>query len=114
MSIDTALATAVVTDLEQAKEFYTRLLGRSLDLEPMPTLAQWDFSPAGGLQVVESAEHAGHAMVTLLVSDFDATIRDLRDRGITVGEIVDGVVSRLTQVSDPDGNVITLTEAPAG
>ncbi len=112
MSIEIALAAVAVSDLGEAKEFYTRLLGRPVDVEPMPTLAQWDFTPAGALQVVESPAHAGHCMATLLVSDLDATLDDLAAHGIEIGEVVTGVISRVTQVADPAGNVITLAEIP--
>lgn len=112
MSIDTPLAAIAVADLAEAKEFYTRLLGRPADIEPMPTLAQWDFAPAGALQVVEGTENPGKSMATLMVSDFDATLSELAERGIDIGDVIDGVISRVTQITDPAGNVITLAETP--
>lgn len=112
MSIEVPLAAVAVADLAEAKEFYARLLGRPADLEPMPTLAQWDFSPAGGLQVVEMPDNAGRSMVTLMVSDFDHTLADIADRAIPTSEVVSGVISRVTQISDPAGNVITVAEIP--
>ncbi len=93
--------------------FYPGRSAAGPGIEPMPTLAQWDFSPAGGLQVVEAAEHAGHAMVTLLVSESNATRADLASRGISASDVVEGVISKVTQVSDPAGNVITFAEIPA-
>ena len=71
MPITVSLAAVAVADLAVAKEFYGRLFGRPADLEPMPSLAQWDFPPSGGFQVVENAATAGASMATLLVSDFD-------------------------------------------
>lgn len=110
MPISAALAAVAVTDLDEAKEFYGRLFDRPADVEPMPTLAQWNLEPNGGVQVVEDAEHSGASMVTLLVSDLDGLLRDLSGRGIDPGEVIDGVISRVTQVRDPAGNTITLAE----
>lgn len=111
MSIDVPLAAVAVSDLAEAKDFYSRLLGRPADLEPMPTLAQWDFTPAGGLQVVEVSENVGRSMVTFMVSDFDDTMAAIADRGIGIGEVITGVISRVTQIQDPAGNTITLAES---
>lgn len=112
MSIEFPLAVVAVLDLAEAKEFYTRLLGRPADLEPMPTLAQWDFTPAGALQVVQSSENPGQSMVTLMVSDFDHTLAGLGEREVRVREVISGVISRVTQIEDPAGNTITLAEIP--
>jgi glyoxylase I family protein len=113
MDIDAALAAVAVSDLDAATTFYERLFGRAADLEPMPGLAQWDVEPRGGLQVVADTERSGASMVTLLVADFDATLTALREAGIPTGEVIDGVLSRVTQVQDPAGNVITFAETPA-
>lgn len=112
MSIEFPLAVVAVLDLAEAKEFYTRLFGRPADLEFMPTLAQWDFTPAGALQVVQSSENPGTSMVTLMVSDFDHTLAELGECEIRVGEVISGMISRVTQIDDPAGNTITLAEIP--
>jgi predicted enzyme related to lactoylglutathione lyase len=112
MSITVSLAAVAVDDLARAKEFYNRLFGRPADLEPMPTLAQWDFPPSGGFQVGENASAAGASMATLLVSDFDDFLVQLDRSGITTSDVTTGVVSRLVQTQDPAANVITIAEAP--
>ena len=112
MSIHAAYAAVAVHDLAAAKDFYARLLGRHADLEPMPSLAQWDVGPTGGLQVVELPDQAGTSMATLMLDDLDATLEALAARGITVGEVVTGRLSRLTSLTDPSGNTITLAEVP--
>jgi predicted enzyme related to lactoylglutathione lyase len=113
MPITVSLAAVAVTDLAPAKEFYSRLFGRPADLEPMPSLAQWDFPPSGGFQVVENAGTAGASMATLLVSDFDDFLARLHRSGLATGEVITGVLSRLTQIQDPAANVITIAEVPA-
>ena len=72
MPIRAALAAVAVADLDQAKDFYTTVFGRPADIEPMPTLTQWDIDGGGSLQVVESPDLSGSSMATLLVSDFDS------------------------------------------
>lgn len=113
MSIAVALSTVAVKDLSGAREFYSRLFGRGPDMEPMPTLAQWDIQNGGGVQVVEQSEGSGSSMVTLLATDFDGLLKELSEKRIERGEVIDGVISRVTQVSDPAGNIITFAEVPA-
>lgn len=112
MHIDSALAAVAVTDLDEARSFYQLVFGRPADQEPMPTLAQWDIETGGGVQVVADAERSGRSMVTLLVVDLDASLSALRNVGIAPGEVVDGVISRVTQLHDPAGNMITIAEIP--
>lgn len=107
----TALAVVAVSDLAKAKPFYSGLLGRGPDQEPMPTLAQWDFEHGGGVQVVEVPEKSGSSMVTFLVTDFDGFLKQVGVKGIQHGEVISGVISRVTQTQDPAGNVITFAEA---
>lgn len=109
MPISAALAVVAVDDLAEARAFYHRLFDRPADEEPMPTLAQWNLD-AGGVQVVDDAERSGSSMVTLLVSDLDEMLIRLGDQGVAVGDVVDGVISRITQTSDPAGNTITFAE----
>lgn len=113
MSITAALSTVAVKDLAEAREFYSNLFGRGPDMEPMPTLAQWDIENGGGVQVVEQSEGSGSSMVTLLIPDFDGFLEELSEKRIQHGEVIEGVISRVTQVSDPAGNIITFAEVPA-
>jgi glyoxylase I family protein len=61
--------------------------------------------------VVGDAEHAGSALLTLLVDDLAGWVLELEGRGLAAGEIdtIPGVVSR-TAIADPDGNSITVGE----
>lgn len=113
MVMTSALAAVAVSDLGNATSFYSTLFGRGPDLEPMPTLAQWDLEH-GGVQVVEMPEKSGSSMVTLMVTDFDDFVAQLDSRGIAHGEVVEGVISRVTQSKDPAGNVITFAETSTG
>lgn len=114
MALTTALSVVAVSDLARARGFYTNLFGRGPDLEPMPTLAQWDIENGGGVQVVEQPENSGSSLVTLIVTDFDGYLEELHENGVTHGEVIVGVISRVTQASDPAGNIITFAESTAG
>jgi catechol 2,3-dioxygenase-like lactoylglutathione lyase family enzyme len=57
-------------------------------------------------------EEAG-VLVTLLPSDFDALVRELEGRGVTLlgGVTTDGEGRRYTGFADPDGNLFEITGA---
>jgi predicted enzyme related to lactoylglutathione lyase len=42
------------------------------------------------------------------VEDLDAAIRELRDNGVTIGDVFDGPVCKQVSLADPEGNKITL------
>ncbi|MGB5953587.1 MAG: VOC family protein [Ornithinimicrobium sp.] len=110
MLIESTLAVMAVSDFAEAKRFYSRLFERGPDQEPMPGLAQWH-DTGGGVQVLDAPDNSGWSMVTFLVTDFDDFLKQLDTKGIKHGEIIDGVLSRLTQSHDPADNVITFAEA---
>ncbi|WP_406147931.1 VOC family protein [Streptomyces sp. NBC_01012] len=113
MAFTHVLAVAPVMAVQPAVEWYERLLGRPADARPMDGLADWHISPSGWLQVFESPEQAGGALVNLVVDDLDRALSDLTDRGITAGEIQPGSRGvRFSAVHDPDGNRVTLIENP--
>ncbi|MBQ0927364.1 VOC family protein [Saccharopolyspora endophytica] len=107
------LAVAPVSDIDVSAAWYERLLGRPADARPMDGLADWHVTSSGWVQVFQSPEHAGSTLLNLTVDDLDATIADLADRDITVGEVQSGAqIVRFAAVHDPDGNRITLVENP--
>ena len=102
MSLTTALSVVAVSDLDEAKEFYTNLFGRGPDLEPMPTLAQWDIENGGGVQVVEQPESSESSMVTLLVDGFDDFLQELHEKGVEHGEVALAEVTDATALLTTD------------
>lgn len=42
------------------------------------------------------------------VDDLDVAIRELRDKGVTVGDVFEGPVCKQASLADPEGNKITL------
>jgi predicted enzyme related to lactoylglutathione lyase len=107
--IDFVLAVVAVTDIEAGQAWYTALFGREPDNIPMPNLVEWQITDGGWVQVTEDPVRAGNGMLNLAVSDIEDGARELRERGLATGEIIDankGV--RLCPLTDPDHNAIQL------
>lgn len=108
--IYTAFLTA---DLAAAESWYTRLLGRGPDNRPMPSLVQWELFSGAGLALSTDKEIAGKGVAFLYVDDVAAERRRLKELGIALGDDITGDYSTLAQVSDPDGNLLTLATPPS-
>lgn len=107
-------ACARVRDFDAALTWYTTLMGRAPDDQPFPGMAQWRNMGAAGLQIWEEPEHAGHARMTIVVPDMAAELERLTAAGITMGDDIGGGFGVVRQVSDPEGNLVVLTEPPKG
>ena len=116
-SLDVAnvLAGVPVRDMTTAIDWFTRLLGRGPDARPMPGLADWDFANQQTLQLVLDTERAGGGVLTLHVPDI-AAARDLLARQDIHLRFDDTSSDKVTfgQLTDPDGNSITLIEPLPG
>ena len=113
MTID-LFAGIPVRDYAAAVLWYERLLGGPPSFLPNDREAVWELADHRYLYVDVRPEHAGHAMHTLFVSDFDARISQILERGLEPVEretYPDGV--RKTTFRDPDGNEIGFGGAPA-
>src|SRR3954468_3406154 len=101
-----------VADFEAARAWYERLFGRPADVVPHETEVMWQVAEAGWGYVGAAPERAGRALLTLMVDALDARLAGLSALGLGPGppEPVGG--GRKAQVSDPDGNRISLAEAP--
>jgi glyoxylase I family protein len=109
MAIDHVLAVVPVADIDTARDWYERLLGRTPDNHPMEGLAEWRVTDTGWLQVWEDPDRAGTALLNFAVDDLAVHLDDLASRGLSPGEVQTvnkGV--QLTAVTDPDGNTITF------
>ena len=112
MEID-LFAGIPVKDYAAALAWYERLLGSPPAFLPDDTEAVWELAEHRYLYIDVRPEHAGHAMVTLLVDEFDTRIAQIAGRGIepTTQEVYDNGV-RKTTFHDPDGNEIGFGGAP--
>lgn len=110
MSIDNALASVAVRDLDAAAAWYARLLGTE-GRRPMPEVAEWTFPRGGGLQVYKGADRAGNCSFTLAVSDLDEQVAKLVAMQVDVGNQTATTRVRTVMVRDPDGNSIAIAQA---
>lgn len=113
MAVD-LFAGIPVGDYERALGWYERLLGTGPSFLPNATEAVWELAEHRFVFIEVRPEHAGHAMHTLFVDDFDARVRSIADRGIEPAEresYANGV--RKATYRDPDGNEIGFGGSPA-
>lgn len=115
----------IVDDVPAAIEFYTGLLGFTLDMHPAPPFAMLS---RGDLRLALSQPSArgggGQAMpdgtvptpggwnrFAIVVDDLDASVDQLRAAGAHFrNDIVNGVGGRQILVDDPSGNPVELFE----
>jgi uncharacterized protein YndB with AHSA1/START domain len=103
------LAAVAVADRPAAMPFYEKLFGRTADVVPMPSDAEWNAGETT-LQVVEAPDRAGRSMVTLITGDLDGWLAALRERGISTGPVREASVGPIAQLEDQDGNLLTLVQ----
>jgi predicted enzyme related to lactoylglutathione lyase len=109
MRIEHVLAVAPVSDLAAATDWYARLFDRAPDNTPMDTLVEWRITDTGWLQVFRTEDSPGTASVNLAVADLDATLAELRGRGLEPAEPIAATKGvRLSALTDPAGNTVTL------
>ena len=112
MAID-LFAGISVNDYAAALAWYERLLGAPPTFFASDTEAVWELAEHRSLYIEQRPEHAGHAMLTLFVDDFDARVAQIADRGLepTTREVYGNGV-RKAIYRDPDGNEIGFGGAP--
>jgi hypothetical protein len=71
MPIDKVFAHISCSDLEQSIPWYTKLFDRAPDASPMPGLAEWHQNQQAAFQLFQDPPNAGHATVTLGVSNLE-------------------------------------------
>jgi len=113
MHLQKVYASLLTANLAAAESWYTKLLGRGPDHQPMDTLLHWELFEQGGLMLSSSDEIAAKGVVFLYVEDVAAERRRLKGLGIELGDDIEGDYSTLAQVRDPDGNLITLASPPS-
>jgi predicted enzyme related to lactoylglutathione lyase len=109
MSVQNALASVAVKDLDAAASWYEQLLEMPAT-RPMPEVAEWHFDGGGRLQVYLLPERAGSCSATLTVDDVDAQAARLRTLNISSGKRLDSDSVRVIMIKDPDGNSIAMAQ----
>jgi predicted enzyme related to lactoylglutathione lyase len=103
-----------VRDYTAAVAWYERLLGSAPSFLPNDTEAVWELAEHRFVFIEVRPEHAGHAMHTIFVGDFDVRLSQIAKRGLEPAEreTYDNGV-RKAIFRDPDGNEIGLGGGPA-
>jgi len=111
MDVTYVFAGMVVRNRDQAADWYERLLGRPPDFLPNPIEAVWQVAATGSIYLLANPDHAGHSVMTLVVDDLEATLKEIAERGIAAGAIeeVEGA-GRKSTMTDPDGNALQIVE----
>ncbi len=114
MAVD-LFAGLPVADYERAVGWYERLLGSGPSFLPNDTEAVWEIAEHRFFYIDVRPEHAGHAMHTVFLDDFDERVQQIADRGIEPAqrETYENGVRKWTY-RDPDGNEIGFGGAPVG
>lgn len=113
MTID-LFAGMPVRDYGLAAAWYERLLGAPPSFVPNDAEAVWELADHQYVFIEVRPEHAGHAMHTVFVGDFDDRISQIAERGLEPAQretYANGV--RKATFRDPDGNEIGFGGAPA-
>jgi predicted enzyme related to lactoylglutathione lyase len=102
-----------VRDYAAALAWYERLLGSSPTFVASDTEAVWELAEHRSVVIEQRPEHAGHALHTIFVDDFDALVAQIADRGLEPAkrETYSNGVRKATY-RDPDGNEIGFGGAP--
>jgi catechol 2,3-dioxygenase-like lactoylglutathione lyase family enzyme len=113
------LLSLPVRDQDRARDFYVEVLGFELVREmPMGPDARWvQVRPPGAATSItlvtwfDSMPAGSSAGLVLEVDDLDATITELRSRGLDLpSEIAEEPWGRFVTCSDPDGNGLILQQ----
>jgi hypothetical protein len=94
-----------------ARSWYSRVIGRGPDLEPIDGVAEWQITATAWLQLVEEPQRAGKTAVRIGVDDLGVQIAELHQAGVATGEpvVIAGMV-KVIDVADPDGNEVSFVE----
>jgi hypothetical protein len=106
------IAAVVATrDYTAARSWYSRLIGREPDIEPIDRVAEWQITATAWLQLAEDAARAGKSAVRIGVDDVAAQTAELTELGIATGDLVEiaGMV-KVIDIVDPDGNEVSFVE----
>lgn len=110
MSIENALASVAVRNLDAAVAWYETLLAMPAS-RPMPEVAEWRFPRGGGLQVYRLPERAGSGSFTLAVRDMGEQLLHLESLHIDTSNKTSSDKVKTVMITDPDGNHIAFAEA---
>jgi len=109
-----AFTMYAVEDPVRARDFYENTLGLKIGSNGAHGSIRWmEFDlPGGGCLALTNAtgqKPGGGGMIALEVSDLDAVIADLKEKGVTFrSDIIKGPRCRMSNILDSEGNGIVL------
>lgn len=113
MNVCNVFLSVHARDFSGLSDWWSTVLERKWNREPMPSCHEWDLALCVLFQVLDDSQQSGTATVTLKVSHLNVQIQRLRDEGVDLPDPVDveGFENlRYCQFADPEGNVVGLLE----
>ncbi len=105
-------AGARVREFAAARAWYERLLGEA-SFSPHATEAVWTLADERSVYILEDADRAGGALITVWVDDLDAVVAEIKSRGLDpAGRETYSNGVRKAIYRDDDGNEIGFAGAP--
>ncbi len=103
-----------VRDMDRAVQFYTEVLGLPLEHRFGDNWAEVNAGPVTvGLHPVDEHDTVvagGGGTASFTVENIEDVVKQLRERGATVGEIHERPRGKFAMVTDPDGNHLHFIE----
>jgi hypothetical protein len=101
-----------INNFAVALAWYERLLGSPPTFFATDTEAVWELADHRWLYIEQRPEHAGHAMLTIMVADLDARVAQIAERGLEPAkrEQYENGVRKIIYI-DPDGNEFGFGDA---
>jgi catechol 2,3-dioxygenase-like lactoylglutathione lyase family enzyme len=116
-----------VSDMDRAREFYEGKLGLSVSIDSGDNL-QYQCAEGTVFHVYLSPEHAGKSTATLAgwgVNDVESVVDELTERGVAFERYNEGPIitdekgiatfeggAKVAYFRDPDGNTLSVAQAP--
>ena len=120
-------AAVAVSDMDRAREFYEGKLGLSVSIDSGDNL-QYQCAEGTVFHVYLSPEHAGKSTATLAgwgVNDVEGVVHELTERGVAFERYNEGPIitdekgiatfeggAKVAYFRDPDGNTLSVAQAP--
>jgi catechol 2,3-dioxygenase-like lactoylglutathione lyase family enzyme len=120
-------AGLAVSDMDRAREFYEGKLGLSESIDSGDNV-QYRCAEGSVMHVYLSPEHAGKSTATLAswgVDDVERVVDELSSRGVTFEHYDEGLIitdekgiatfegaAKVAYFRDPDGNTLSVAQAP--
>src|SRR5919205_1129273 len=121
-------AALAVSDMDRAREFYEGKLGLSVGIDSGDNV-QYQCGEGSVMHVYLSPEHAGKSTATLAgwgVDDVEEVVNELTSRGVTFERYDEGPIitdeigiatfeggAKVAYFRDPDGNTLSIAQAPS-